>query len=356
MNSTGSRPELLRAVIRPFAAPFWAAQLLTGAKSFMDNPMIGSRQLNERGLHVGRVALAHRLAARRRRAIGANVEPADRAAFERDGFVVKRDFLAPALFERLCAQIRVHRGQGREMVQGDTITRRIAIDPATLSRIPAMRDVLAMPEWHWLIRFAWSYNAAPLVYVQTILSHVLSGPEDPQCALHADTFHPTVKAWLFLTDVAEDEGPFTYVPGSHRATTARLDWEKRMSLRAPDAPDRMTRRGSFRVEASELAELGLPPPVALAVPANTLVVADTHGFHARGPSVRPTRRVEIWAYGRRNPFLPWIGLDPWSIGELGHYRVPLYWRGGDLAEGLGMKRNVWRPRDGVSAFDGAVPS
>jgi len=353
MSSNDLRPNLRRAIMRPFAAPFWAAQLLTGAKSFMDNPMIGSRRLNERGLHVGRVALAHRLAARRRSAIAAHLEPVDHAAFERDGFVVKRDFLAPALFERLCEQVRAHRGHAREMVQGDAITRRIALDPATLSRIPAMREVMALPEWHWLIRFAWSFDAMPVVYVQTILSHALTGPDDPQCALHADTFHPTVKAWLFLTDVAEDEGPFTYVPGSHRATAPRLDWEKRMSLRAAAAPDKMTRRGSFRIEALELADLGLPPPVALAVPANTLVVADTHGFHARGPSARPTRRVEIWAYGRRNPFLPWIGLDPWSIGDFGHYRVPLFWRGSDLAESIGLKRNVWRPRDDISAFDGA---
>ena len=50
------------------------------------------------------------------------------------------------------------------------------------------------------------------------LRHACDGPPDPQTALHADTFHPTVKAWLFLTDVAADAGPFTYVPGSHRLT------------------------------------------------------------------------------------------------------------------------------------------
>jgi Phytanoyl-CoA dioxygenase (PhyH) len=354
MRSIGLRPDLRRTVVRPLAAPFWAAQLLTGAKSFMDNPVIGSRHLNERGLHVGRVALAASLAARRRRAIGAHVDTGDREAFERDGFVIKRDFLAPEVFGQLSGQVRAHRGHAREMVQGDTITRRICVDPATLSRIPAMRGLLAMPEWHWLIRFAWSFDAAPLVYLQTILSHAVSGPDDPQCALHADTFHPTVKAWLFLTDVAADEGPFTYVPGSHRATAARLDWERRMSLRAASSPDRMTRRGSFRIDVSELGGLGLPGPVALAVPANTLVVADTHGFHARGPSVRPTRRVEVWAYGRRNPFLPWAGLDPWAIGDMGLRRVPLYWRGADLVERLGIKRAVWRPREAVSAFDGAA--
>ena len=352
MSQPGVLPVLRRLAVLPFVAPFWVAQLLTGAKSFMDNPVIGSRRLNEWGLHVRRVKLAHHLAVRRRRALASQIDPADRIAFERDGFVAKRDFLPTALFEKLREQIRVHRGPAREMVQGDAITRRIACDPATLAHIPGVAEVMALPTWNGLIRFAWSFDAAPLVYVQTILSHALVGADDPQCALHADTFHPTVKAWLFLTDVALDDGPLTYVPGSHLATPARLDWEKRMSLRAASSPDRLTRRGSFRIDASELAALGLSPPVAFAVPANTLVVADTHGFHARGLSARPTRRVEIWAYGRRNPFLPWTGLDPWSIGTLGHYRVPLYWRCGDLAERIGLKRNIWRLREEVSAFDG----
>ena len=39
-----------------------------------------------------------------------------------------------------------------------------------------------------------------------------------------------MKAWLFLTDVARDEGPLTYIPGSHRLTPARLAWEKQKSL------------------------------------------------------------------------------------------------------------------------------
>ena len=34
-------------------------------------------------------------------------------------------------------------------------------------------------------------------------------------------------------------------------------------------------------------------------------------FHARGPSTGRSLRVEIWAYGRRSPFVPWAGL--WFI-------------------------------------------
>jgi hypothetical protein len=186
--------------------------------------------------------------------------------------------------------------------------------------------------------------------VQSILRHARAGPQDPQTLLHADTFHPTVKAWLFLTDVAADCGPFTYVPGSHRLNAARLAWERRMSLAARHSANAENREGSFRIDPAELATLGLPQPRAFAVSANTLVVADTFGFHARGPSAGPSLRVEIWAYGRRSPFLPWAAMIPWTTAGLGRRSV-LAWRLGDWRASIGLGANRWRARIGVSPFD-----
>ena len=331
--------------------PIWAAQLLTTSKSFMDNPVIGSPVLNRRGLHTGRMSLAHRLAWSRRHRLAHLMPEADRLAFDRDGFLVKRDFLPPAQFATLRQQVETYRGGMREMVQGNAVTRRTALDRATLRQLPAVADLLAMPQWRGPIRYAGSYDAEPINYVQTILSHAKDGPDDPQCILHADTFHPTVKAWLFLTDVAEDEGPFTYVAGSHRFTPERQAWERAMSLGMAEQTDRLTRRGSFRVQPHELGALGLPQATKFAVPANTLVVADTHGFHARGPSERATRRVEIWVSGRRNPFLPWTGLDAWSVAGLGGYRMKLLWAYRDMLEARGGRPNLWRERTDITPFD-----
>ena len=47
--------------------PLYAAELATGAKSFRDNPLIGSRRLNEAGLHAKRIKLAESMADSRRR-------------------------------------------------------------------------------------------------------------------------------------------------------------------------------------------------------------------------------------------------------------------------------------------------
>ena len=309
---------------RYLLAPIWAAQLATGAKNFSANPIIGSQRLNARGLHGARVKRAHKMAAKRRARLAKLIDPADRAAFDRDGFVEKRDFLPAVQFEQLRASIYTFTGRAREMVQGDTITRRIALGPAALNAVPEARALLRNPVWRGLIRYAGSFDSEPLNYIQSIVSHARKADPDPQTHFHADTFHPTVKAWLFLTDVAEDEGPFCYVPGSHRLTPERLKWERAMSLKAGRL-DRLSAKGSFRVTEAELPGLGLPSPRKFAVPANTLVVGDTFGFHARGPSVRPSVRVEIWAYGRRNPFLPWTGLDPFSLPGIAERRVPYLW-------------------------------
>jgi hypothetical protein len=341
-------PSLVR---RTLLTPFWLAQVLTQEKFFARNPVLGNRWLNERGLHTARTSAAHRLAAQRRRRLARLIGGTDRERLDRDGYIVKRDFLPPDLFAALTAEIRELRVPAREMVEGDTITRHIALDPQVLQRVPAARRLLDMPEYRNLICYAGSSAAAPMVYIQTVLSHAVAGASDPQRDLHTDTFHPTVKAWLFLTDVTPDAMPFVYVPGSHRLTPQRLLWERRMSIRASQRANQPETRLVRAISRDELAELELPQPQLISAPANTLVVADTFGFHARGPSARPTTRVEIWAFGRRNPFLPWTGLDPWSVPALGLRKPNVYWKSVDLLENLGLGHQRWRPRTAISAFD-----
>jgi hypothetical protein len=335
MTSDVSGSGMLTRIGRAALVPWWTAQLLTGTKSFERNGVIGSRRLNRYGLHEARVRLAHEVAQRRRRSLEGLVSAGDRADFARDGFVIRRDFLPQAAFAELRYQVKAYRGPLREIAEGDTLMRKIALDPPTLRALPALTDMLRSPEWRGLIRYIGSRDAEPVVWIQSLSRHACDGPPDPQTLLHADTFHPTVKAWLFLTDVAAEAGPFTYVPGSHILTPQRLAWERRMSLAASASGNAEIRQGSFRVDPAELRDLGLPEPRVFAVPANTLVVADTFGFHARGPSAGRSLRVEIWAYGRRSPFVPWAGFDPWTAAALAR-RSLIGWQFGDLLQRAGV--------------------
>ncbi|TNE40106.1 MAG: phytanoyl-CoA dioxygenase [Sphingomonadales bacterium] len=311
--------------LRWLAFPWWVAQLLSGAKSFRDNPLIGSKRLNRQGLHRMRVRLTHRLATTRRARLAARLGTEDLDQFARQGYILVPDFLPADQFAALREAILKRVSPAREMVQGDTITRRIAIDADMLRDIPALRTLLRAPRWAGLMRYVSGFDIEPLYYIQTILTHRSGKKADPQTHLHADTFHPTMKAWFFLSDVEPEDGPLTYVPGSHRLTPERLQWEHEKALMAPERVDRLSARGSMRITRDELPRLGLPEPVAFAVPANTLVVVDTCGFHARGPSSRPSMRIEIWAYSRRNPFVPWLGLDPLSLPGIAERRIPMLW-------------------------------
>jgi hypothetical protein len=323
-------------------APWHVAALATGAKSFRDNPVIGSPVANRAGLHVVRVRLAHRMAEWRRQRLSALICEDDRAAFERDGFLLKPDFLPAADYAALKEQVLSFRGPARQQFQGDAMTRRIPLDRQAMACLPALRCLVESPEWLGLVRYVGSFKLEPLIYIQTIFSQVRKAAPDPQTRLHADAFHPSVKAWFFLTDVAENDGPFIYVPGSHQPTRRRLSWERRASITAARSTDFQSARGSLRITPETVRRLGFGEPKAFAVPQNTLVVADTVGFHARGLSARPSVRVEIWAYGRRNPFLPWLGCDLAATPLVKGRAVPLYWSAMDIAEKLHLSSNPWQ--------------
>src|SRR5260370_27863034 len=145
-------------------SPSGMAQLLPGPKSFERNRLIGSRRLNEYGLHVARVSLAHRIAASRRNRLAGLVWASDRQDFARDGFVMRQNFLPVAEFAALSDQIKAYRGALREITEGDTIMRKIALDPPTLAALPALGRLLRSPAWRGLIRSVGRPDAQPVAW------------------------------------------------------------------------------------------------------------------------------------------------------------------------------------------------
>jgi hypothetical protein len=332
----------VRTLLKWWRAPLWTLALATGAKSFIDNPILGSERLNRRGLHVARLKLAHRLAWARRRRLASAVPKGWREQFDRSGFVEIRDFLPADIFARLQSALLNREFETRQHQQGDAVTRRVAVGPKLLHEIPELRAMLSSKRWKSLLAYVGSTRSEPLYYIQTILTGHAEGGPDPQLELHADTFHPSLKAWLFLTDVSDDQGPLTYVEGSHLLTSERLAWEHARSISVRES-DRLSQRGSMRVASEELPALGLPSPRRFAVPANTLVAIDTSGFHARGSSNRPSVRVEIWAYSRRTPFVPWSGFDLLSLPPIAARRAQWLTKIVDRLDRMGLKQQHWRP-------------
>ena len=329
--------------------PWHCLQLATHAKSFQDNPVLGSRRLNEMGLHLKRRQWAMNMATWRRQQLTPRLRPQEHHDFERDGFFLREQALSPHTFAALTAEVRQLRAQGWEMRQGKAVTRRISLDSDVLAQNPGCRAFVQDQSVRDLIAYASSNTGGITYQLQSIMVDAVDPHQDPQTRLLADTFHPTAKAWLFLDDVDEDEGPFSYVPGSHRLTPTRLDWEYEKSIGAATSTEQMHREGSFRIDERELPSLGLAPPRRFAVRANTLVVADTSGFHARCPSLQSSHRVEIYASLRRNPFLPWRGAHLFALPMICEHHMLWDIR---LKRLMGFdKRSHWKFLDTLNAYD-----
>jgi hypothetical protein len=314
-----------------------APTILSGHKSFVGHPVIGDQALNAAGLHRWRVATAAALSQRRRRAIARRIAPQDAAALDRDGFVMKRDYLPTEEFHAIRDAVFAGSLPAREMRQGAAVTR---MTPISAPALASLRAMAARREIADLMGYAAGRSGSPAFFLQTVITDPAKGAPDPQTALHADTFHPTAKLWWFLTDVGEDDGPFVFVPGGHALTPARLAWEHAQSLTAAADGKRHHALGSFRISPDGLAELGYGAPKRIAVPANTLVIANTYGFHNRAPSERPTLRVELHGYLRRNPFMPWNGLDP--SGLIGQRKIDAFFWWLDMRGRLFGKSSIWK--------------
>lgn len=343
---------MLQALKTAVLMPWHVLAIFTGEKSFRNNPIIGSERLNRKGLHVWRVMAAARIVEWRRKRLARLVSAEDRRFFDDNGYIEKRDVVPAEIFARLVEEIEGLEVPAREMYEGNAVTRRTPLTPEVLKDHPAIRAFLESPQWTNLIRYVGGFDVEPVISVQTIFGEAPpegKGRKDPQTALHMDTFHSTVKAWFFLHDVPLEEGPFTYVAGSHKLTKRRLAWHKRKSILA----SRQHAGGAFRLDRSELKYLHLPQPTAFAVPANTLVVGDTFGFHARGASKRASVRIEIYASQRPNPFLPFTGFDTAMLPFVRGRKQVIPWLFEDLGVKLGLAKRKWfpvgspRPRDAV---------
>ncbi len=288
--------------------PLWALQLFTGAKSFQDNPVIGSPLLNKLGLHITRIIASHAVMNLRMWMLGTSISKADRQSYRQHGYIIKANYLPEAEFKVIEQELRNWQGKARSFHQGDTQTQRTLLDPDTLEQLPHTAKLLANRDFQRLLQYSNAHQRLPFFNIERINNGVQTNEAtDPQKNLHSDTFHPTMKFWLYLDDVDEHNGPFTYVPGSNRLSKKRLKWEYQNSLSAHKHPNRLAARGSLRFSAQDRAEIGLKAPHAFTVKKNTLLIANTFGVHGRGHADPGSTRLSLWGMGRTNPFIPFPG-------------------------------------------------
>ena len=320
--------------------PLYFIELFTSAKSFKDNPIIGSIVLNRMGLHVLRMLISHFIMRIRMLLLSIHISAEDSHHYFKYGYLVKENFLPADEFENLESESRAFEGEIREARQGNTLTHRGVLSPEVLADYPNMQSVLFSKSFQRLARFASGHLRDPLYYLEEIKNQHIKGAEDPQKKFHHDTFHPSMKCWLFIDDVKADSGAFTFIPQSHKLTWKRIKWEYKMSIVAQENKNQMHARGSTRYSDEDLLELDLPEPHAFTVKKNTLVLVNVFGIHKRGDSKGKSTRLALWGDSRTNPFLPFPGIGGKYANKIAYYFLRLFRQKDDDSA---MRRGVRSP-------------
>lgn len=284
--------------------PRWFLEVFTEAKSFEANPIIGSDWLNRLGLHVFRLVLAHSLTGIRRFILGWRIPAAYRRQFQQQGYVLLENVLTQEHLSQLQQEATQPWPEVRFFKQGDTVTEFAYLDSETQQDLPACKALAEQKPLKHLMTYVAACGLTPWMDFLKVVNSGGARENDPQKSFHSDTFHPTMKAWLFLEDVPPEKGPFEYIPGSNRLNWQRIKWEYRQSLAVKEEGVLYARRGSLRVDETEAQRMGYGPVKSFVVKQNTMLVADTYGFHRRGEGSAESSRLSMAFSNRINPFLP----------------------------------------------------
>ncbi len=256
----------------------------------------GSVLANRLGLQIVRALVMNREIRTARRALPTTSQSPEADVIHRDGVLVIPSFLPADVFAAVKEEYdsACHAGllEAPECVEDNgVIERRIRVG-RNRERFAVTRRALG--DSHRLRTLAAAVTGRLPDKVSLIVSIMSSatGPTAPSRLIgsnyiHADIHFPSVKAWLYLNDVDESNAAMTYARCSHRLSLGRLAYEYEASVRVARAKQRTAvgqtvAYGLVRVPTeAQLARMAIREE-PLCGPANTLVIADTMGFHRRG--------------------------------------------------------------------------
>lgn len=139
-----------------------------------------------------------------------------------------------------------------------------------------------------------TYNS---LYAQSIDSY---RGNDVQCNSHFDTYHPSVKVWVYMTDITLDHAPFCIKKATHYPTEKRLRFMY-------DLSNRLKSWDEYKAFVDHNLDFGDPEPVLGG--RFTTIIANVAAFHKRGNGKLGFKRsVARGNLDRKNPYRP-IEID-----------------------------------------------
>lgn len=270
---------------------------------FSDDKVVASKLLNLLGVQVMR-ALAARLlySVRRDHVVDSIKEKA--IQLRTDGILIWPNFLPPEDFEMVQQEfhsvIKGTDGTSKTHKQGSSTLSVISVNSFSEIRIPSTYEFLADQRLRAVLESAekrplddlWRYGQ-----FEVLTQEEDAAQEDTESQLHSDIWFNTHKAWFYLDDVTKEDGPLVYLKGSHHLNLVQLyylygeSW-KRSSESNP----------SRRIPRAEIEHLGLAESV-VTCGKNTLVVANTCGYHRRLQGRAGRRRHALHLFLRADPFV-----------------------------------------------------
>ena len=270
-------------------------------RSITHDKLVNSSLLNRLGMQVFRTIAAKALYKVRPAKVDTSVRQ-QVTELQREGMIVIPNFLPEEVFEGV-------QNECISALDKETIPNEIHDHGATKVKIARLNKV-ADEQFPNTLRF----YADPLIkhvfeavekrkFTDTAslwgAEHVTQGPadeEDRESSLHSDIFYNTHKAWLYLTDVEEKDGPLVFVRRSHKTSLNQLGHIYRHSV----SPAQKSRR----VQQAELDQMGLKEEIMVS-PKNTLVIANTCGYHRRLKGQPGGQRYALHVSMRSQPFMVW---------------------------------------------------
>ncbi len=136
---------------------------------------------------------------------------------------------------------------------------------------------------------------------------------DGNVPFHADIHFHSHKVLYYMSDVTEEGGPFIYCKNSHLNNLDRLWFEfKRGQLKDAHIEGWRIQQHLDKKFFNNYFSKLKNQEYKVACPANTLVIANVHGFHKRGESISGVERSLIRIPHRYNPLGP-MGSIPSNL-------------------------------------------
>jgi len=283
--------------------------MLKGQSIFSDEYVIKSTLGNLFGLQILRYILSRLIY--NLRGLLFNWQKTDQIMQLRDeGLLVIEDFLLNEehLFFKQNFNEIAKEGTYRPIVDGDTTAERFILSKEQCFQNNILRKIIYSEKMINIVescerkrfkdkKFHNEGLYEDEVWIDTVRNGVNSGERDSQKELHVDIFFHTHKVWFFLDDVKEDGGPLCFVKGSHKFSIKRAFFEYWNSVNYKKLDV-----FAFRLTKKLVGFMRLKDETKCNVKGNSLVIANTSGFHRRGDAVNFSERRQVHFRVRRNPF------------------------------------------------------